>query len=316
MKQNNFLGKKILVTGGAGFIGSHVVDKLLEKGNKVVVIDNLSTGLKGNLNPQAKLYRIDIGSPGVSRIFEKEKPDVVFHFAAQINVRKSLEDPKEDAKTNILGSLNILDNCRGYKVKKIIFSSTGGAMYGDADIIPTPETYLEKPASPYGIAKLTVEKYLYYYERAFGIPFAVLRFANVYGPRQNSRGEAGVIAIFCDKMLSDNKPVIYDSGKQTRDFIFIDDIVRANLMAFEKNKTGIFNIGTGEETDINTIFKKLKKLNNSNCREIHEVSKLTEPKRSCLDSCKARKELGWQPEYSLDKGLEETVKWFKKNSLR
>ena len=196
---------KVLVTGGVGFVGSHLVNKLIEKGHQIIVIDNLSTGKKENLNSQAKFYKLDICSPKISQIFKKEKPEIVFHYAAQIDVRKSVENPIIDAKINILGSLNILENCKKYKVKKIIFASSGGAIYGEANIIPTPENYPAYPLSPYGIAKLTIEKYLNYYYKVFGLPFVALRLANVYGPRQNSKGEAGVVAIFCNKMLSGEK---------------------------------------------------------------------------------------------------------------
>ena len=303
---------KCLVTGGAGFIGSHLVDKLIKEGHKVVVIDNLSTGRKENLNPKAKFYKIDICSYRISQIFKKEKPEVVFHYAAQIDVRKSVKDPVEDAKINILGTLNILENCKKYNIRKVIFASTGGAIYGDADIVPTPETYPELPLSPYGIAKLTIEKHLSYYYKVFGLPYVSLRLANVYGPRQNSKGEAGVVAIFCDKMLSKKQPIINGSGRQTRDFVFVGDVVEANILALKKNKIGIFNIGTAKETNVNTIFKKLKELTGSKCKEIHGPALLGEQKRSCLNFLKAKKELNWQPKYSLDKGLNKTVEWFKK----
>ena len=302
---------KFLVTGGAGFIGSHLVDKLIKEGHKVVVIDNLSIGRKENLNPKAKFYKIDICSYRISQIFKKEKPEVVFHYAAQIDVRKSVKDPVEDAKINILGTLNILENCKKYNIRKVIFASTGGAIYGDADIVPTPETYPELPLSPYGIAKLTIEKHLSYYYKVFGLPYVSLRLANVYGPRQNSKGEAGVVAIFCDKMLSKKQPIINGDGKQTRDFVFVDDVVEANISALKKDKVGIFNIGTARETDVNTLFKKLRELTDSKCAKIHGPTLPGEQKRSCLDYSEAKRELGWQPKYSLDKGLKKTVEWFR-----
>ena len=304
------MSKIILVTGGAGFIGSHLVDRLIGKGYKVVVIDNLSTGKKENLNPKAKFYKINICSPKISQIFKKEKPQVVFHFAAQIDVRKSVEDPMTDANINILGSLNLLENCRKFKVKKFIFASTGGAIYGDADIIPTPESYPEFPLSPYGIEKLTIDKFLNYYHKVFALPYISLRLANVYGPRQNSKGEAGVIAIFCDKMISGKQPIINGSGRQTRDFVFVGDVVRAAFLAMKSKKSGIYNVGTAKETDINTIFRKLRGLLNSGCKEVHIPTKPGEQKRSCLDYGKAKRELGWQPEYGLEKGLKETAEWF------
>ena len=307
---------KILITGGAGFIGSHLQDRLIKEGHRVVIVDNLSTGKKENLNPRAKFYKADICGSKISQIFKKEKPEIVFHFAAQINVRKSVEDPIEDAKINILGSLNIIQSfCHLSSVishkSKIIFASTGGAIYGDADIVPTPESYPEYPLSPYGIEKLIVDKYLNYYHKVFGLPYVSLRLANVYGPRQNSKGEAGVVAIFIDKMLEGGRPIINGSGTQTRDFVYVNDVVEANILGLKKNKVGIFNIGTARETDVNTIFEKLKKLTGSSCKEIHAPEKPGEQKRSCLDFSKAKKEIGWQPKYDLNKGLKETVKWFK-----
>jgi len=302
---------KILVTGGAGFIGSHLTDKLIEQGHQVVLIDNLSTGRKENLNPKAKFYELDICDSGISQIFQEEKPEIVFHFAAQIDVRKSVKNPVEDAKINILGTLNLLENCRNISVKKFIFTSSGGAIYGDTDIIPTPETHPENPESPYGIAKLTVEKYLYFYQKTFGLNYIALRLANIYGPRQSSKGEAGVIAVFCNKMLKNEQAIINGEGEQTRDFVYLNDVVEAALLAMKKEKSGIYNIGTAKETNINEIFRKIKEITNSNCKEIHGPSKLGEQKRSCLDYSKAKEELNWQPKYSLDNGLKETIKWFK-----
>ena len=262
MKKNKI---KILVTGGAGFIGSHLVDELINKKYKVFIIDNLSTGKKENLNSQAKFYKTDIQSSNISQIFKQEKPNIIFHLAAQIDVRKSVEDPITDAKINILGTLNLIKNFNLInsspelkKISKFIFSSSGGAIYGDTNIIPTPETHIESPVSPYGIAKLTIEKYLNYYSKIFNLPFVSLRHGNVYGSRQNSQGEAGVIAIFCNKMLTNEQPTINGDGQQTRDYVFVKDVVRANMDVFEKNITGIFNIGTSKQTDVNTIFKKIQ----------------------------------------------------------
>ena len=304
---------KILVAGGAGFIGSHIVDRLIEKGNEVIVIDNLSTGKKENLNNNAKFYQVDICSSEISQIFEQEKPKIVFHFAAQVDIRKSVKDPIEDAKINILGSLNLINNCQKFEVKRFIFASSGGSIYGDTDIIPTPENHPENPESPYGICKLTIEKYLHFYKQTFGLNYTALRLANIYGPRQNSKGEAGVIAIFCDKMLKNEKVVINGDGGQTRDFVFVDDIVKATILSMEQEKNGIYNISTSKETNINEIFKQIKKLTNSNCEEIHAPKKLGEQKTSCLDYSKAKIELNWEPKYNLEKGLEETINWFKEN---
>ena len=304
---------KILVTGGAGFIASHLTDKLIEKGHNVVVIDNLSTGKKENLNPKAKFYEADICNSEIAQIFQEEKPEIVFHFAAQIDVRKSVKDPIQDAEVNILGSLNLLQNCQKAGVKKFIFASSGGAIYGDTDVIPTPETHTENPESPYGICKLTIEKYLHFYKETFGLNYTALRFANIYGPRQNSKGEAGVIAVFCDKMLKNQEVVINGDGEQTRDFVFVDDVINAALLSMEQEKSDIYNIGAGEETNINDIFRKIKELTGSSCEEIHAPSKAGEQKRSCLDFSKAKEKLNWGPEYNLEKGLENTIKWFKEN---
>lgn len=302
---------KCLITGGAGFIASHLVDRLIKKGHSVAVVDNLSTGKKENLNPNAVFYERDIQDKKINEIFKKEKPEIIFHYAAQIDVRKSVEDPIESAKTNILGSLNVLENCRKFGVKKIVFASTGGAIYGEADVIPTPESYTARPVSPYGIEKLIVEHYLNFYKKEYGLDYLILRFANVYGPRQNSKGEAGVIAIFCDNILDGKNPTINGDGKQTRDFVFVDDIVSCNILGLEKNKTGVFNVGTGKETDINAIFQKINGFFGLKYKEIHGPQKSGEQQRSCLDFIKAKEILGWYPKHSLDQGLEKTKEWFK-----
>lgn len=302
---------KVLVAGGAGFIGSHLVDRLIGLGHGVAVIDNLSSGRKENLNKGAVFYNMDICDAGLDEVFDRERPDIVFHLAAQIDVRQSVMDPIADAGTNILGSLNLLQNAKKTGVTKFIFTSTGGAIYGDADLIPTPETYREFPLSPYGIAKLSIEKYLYCYCKVFGLNYTILRLANVYGPRQNSKGEAGVVAIFCDKMLAGKQPVINGSGGQTRDFVYVDDVIEAQIAAMRPEITGIFNIGTGIETDINQIFRQIKQVSGSKCEEIHTAANSGEQQRSCLDASKAGLELGWTPEKPLAAGIEATVNWFK-----
>jgi len=323
------MSKKILVTGGAGFIGSHLVDALIERGYKVVVIDNLSTGKKENLNPaffkkskvsaKAKFYKVDICSPKVSEIFEKEKPEIVFHLAAQINVRKSVEDPISDAKTNIFGSLNIIksfireigvQSLEHSRNSKFIFASSGGAIYGKAQKIPTPENYLPNPISPYGIAKLTIERYLKFYKETFGLNFVSLRFANVYGPRQDPKGEAGVISIFIDKILKRERPIIFGSGNQTRDFVFVEDVVSALLKATEyKGNKEFFNIGTGIETSINELEELISKIIDKKIQPKFEPAKPGDLKRSCLDISLAKKELKWKPKYNLKNGLKKTIKW-------
>jgi UDP-glucose 4-epimerase len=303
--------EKILVTGGAGFIGSHLVDELIKEGHSIAGIDNLSTGKKENLNPKARFYKIDICDPRISEIFEKEKPKIVFHFAAHTEARASVKNPVFDAETNILGSLNILENCRNFKVKKIIFASSGGEIYGDAEEIPTPETYPPSPLSPYGVGKLAVERYLDSYFNLFKLPYVSLRYGNVYGPRQNPYGESGVVAIFTSKMLKDEQPLIHGDGKQTKDYIFIDDAIDATILSFKKDFIGILNIGTGKETSVLEIFYKLKELTHSQVKEKHIPLPPCGFKRGCLSIEKAKRELGWQPRYALENGLKKTVKYFK-----
>lgn len=303
--------KKVLITGGAGFIGSHLGDSLIKEGYRVVVLDNFSSGRKENVHSGAKLYKADITSLKISTIFQEEKPDFVFHFAAHIEARESLKNPIFDAKTNILGSLNVLENCRKFKVRKIIFASSGGEIYGPSKKIPTPETYNPRPVSPYGAAKLAVEKYLDVYYHLFKLPYVSLRYGNVYGPRQNPKGEAGVVAIFTGRMLAGEPVFVHGSGSQTKDYIFIDDAMKATMLAFQKHFRGVINIGTGKETSVMEIFRKVKRLSNSKVEERHTPLPIGSFKRGCLDVSKAKKELGWQPKVDLDQGLELTVSWFK-----
>ena len=308
---------KILVTGGAGFIGSNVVDNFISLGHKIVIVDNLSTGFRENINPRAKFYRVDIRSKKIEEIFKKEKIEALCHHAAQIDVRKSVEDPIHDARINIEGTLNLLSNCIEYKTKKVIFASTGGALYGEQDYFPADESHPERPLSPYGIAKLAIEKYLYFYKEVFGLNYISLRYANVYGPRQNPWGEAGVVAIFTQKLLSGEEAIINGDGKQTRDFVYVKDVVKTNLLALDYPESDFFNIGTGIENDVNTIFKLLRQKTGSKQKEIHKPGKPGEQKRSVLDCSKAKKLLGWSPKYSLENGLEETVKYYReKTSLK
>jgi len=302
---------KILVTGGAGFIGSNIVDAYVGAGHEVVVVDDLSTGRKENVNPKARLVKIDIQDPGLERVFQETKFDVINHHAAQMDVRRSVADPKFDASVNILGMLNLLESGKKYGVGKVIFSSTGGAIYGEQDYFPADEQHPLRPLSPYGITKLATEKYLFYYQAVYGIRHVILRYANIYGPRQNPHGEAGVVAIFADKMLNGDQPVINGDGKQTRDYVFVGDVVQANLLALKHAASDIFNIGTGIENDVNTLFRIIRKSTSSSCEEKHAPAKMGEQLRSVIDASKARKILAWAPTVSLEEGLERTVQFFR-----
>lgn len=299
------------MTGGAGFIGSHIVDELLRRGYNVTVIDNLSTGNKMNIHPSAELKVLNITDASISRVFARKKFDLVFHLAAHISVKESLENPIPDAQDNILGSLNILQNCVRYGVKKCIFSSTGGAIYGDTDEIPTKETHPEQPVSPYGIAKLSVEHYLRYFSQVHGLHTIILRYANVYGPRQNGMGEGGVVAIFSERILRGQDCVIYGDGKQTRDFVFVKDVVDANMKALAKGRSGsVYNIATGKETSVLDIFTALKNAYPFPAQKKRGPAVKGEQRRSCLSAAKAKKELGWRPAVSLDDGIKITAEWF------
>ncbi|HWP82295.1 MAG TPA: NAD-dependent epimerase/dehydratase family protein [Bacteroidota bacterium] len=302
----------ILVTGGAGFIGSHVVDAYVNEGHRVVIIDDFSSGAEENVNPRAILYRMDIRSEEVATVFERERIDIVSHHAAQMDVRRSVADPKFDASVNILGGLNIFENARRFGVKRIIFASTGGAIYGEQDYFPADEEHPLRPLSPYGITKLSTEKYLFYYKEVHGIPYTILRYANIYGPRQNPHGEAGVVAIFCNKMLKGEQPIINGDGKQTRDYTFVEDVVRANVLALKSKDSAIYNIGTGIETDVNTLFRILAGYLKPGCAETHGPAKQGEQMRSVISSARIQRELGWLPKISLEDGLRLTADYFRK----
>lgn len=303
---------RILVTGGAGFIGSNIVDNFVQEGHKVTVVDNLTTGFEGNVNPKAKFFKVDIRSAVIDKIFERTKPDVLCHHAAQIDVRKSTTDPIFDAEVNIIGSLNLLNACARHKVKKIIFASTGGAIYGEQDYFPADEKHSATPLSPYGVTKLTIEKYLHFYRETHGIEYVSLRYANVYGPRQNPFGEAGVVAIFAQRLLSGKQAVINGDGKQTRDFVFVADVVESDVLALDYPRSDIFNIGTGNESDVNAVFRILRRKTGSKQKEIHAPAKPGEQQRSVLDSSKAGRILGWKPRVALDEGLARTVEYFRR----
>ena len=301
--------KTALVTGGAGFIGSHIVDALIRRHIKVYVVDDLSRGLTKNVNPNAHFTKMSILNPQLPKLMERIKPDIVFHCAAQIDVRKAVEDPAFDAEANILGTLKVAHLAGKLGAKKFIFCSTGGAMYSDIARPPYSEKISADPISPYGIAKRSAEMYLYFEHMVHGMPFVALRYANVYGPRQRCDGEAGVIAIFGKKMLEGKQAVINGEGKQTRDYVYIDDVVRANMLAMTHPVSGIYHIGTSIQTSVNTLFRKIKKLTKSSVPERHESACPGEVMRSALDYRKAKKELGWVPQVSLDEGLKKTIAW-------
>lgn len=302
---------KVLVTGGAGFIGSHIVDRLVQEGHEVVVVDNLSTGKRRNLNRAARFYKTDIQSWRLERVFRNERPNVVMHLAAQMDVRKSVEDPVFDAQVNVLGTLNILQQTVKHGVRRVVFSSSGGAIYGEQDVFPAPESHATKPLSPYGLSKLCGEQYLSYYERVGGVQVVNLRYANVYGPRQDPEGEAGVVAIFIQKLLNNEQPVINGNGRQTRDFVFVEDVVEANLAVMGQETAGTYNVGTGVETSINDLFRILVQHTGSTCKELHGPAKKGEQARSVIDASRLRHELSWEPKMSLSDGLKRTVEYFK-----
>lgn len=309
--------KTALVTGGAGFIGSHVVDALIKKRIKVFVVDDLSTGKKANLNPNAAFYKASILDARLPKLVAKLKPDVVFHLAAQIDVRKSVDDPAGDANVNVVGTVRLMDAAAKAGVKKFIFTSSGGAMYSDGVRFPCAETVAADPISPYGIAKRAGEMYLAFEGSVHKMPYVVLRLANVYGPRQSlSGGYAGVISKFSQTMLMGKPCVITGTGKQTRDYVYVGDVVRAQMLAMEKPVTGIFHIGTGVETSVLALFKKISKLVGSKQKEAFIPAFAGEVMRSALDASKAAKELGWKAETKLDDGLAKTVEWFKQNAAR
>lgn len=302
---------KILVTGGAGFIASNITDAYIAAGHDVVIVDNLSTGRKENINPKATFCQIDIRDKGIADLFQKHQFDLVNHHAAQMDVRRSVDDPIYDAEVNALGFLNLLQQSVKTGVKKVIFASSGGAIYGEQDVFPADESHKMQPYSPYGITKLIGEKYLFFYNLTYGLKYVALRYANVYGPRQNPHGEAGVVAIFCERMLKGEEPVIYGTGEQTRDFVYVKDVVAANVAALGVDGCDFFNIGTAKETSVNELFQYINRLTGANIPEKHAPKKEGEQMRSVITPGKAGRVLGWRPSYDLETGLKETVEFFR-----
>lgn len=302
----------ILITGGAGFIGSHIVDTYLKLGHRVVILDNLSSGKKENISPKAVFYEMDLLDPQVEKLIKDEKIEVINHHAAQISVIRSVSDPLEDANINILGSIKLLESAKSSSVKKFIFASTGGAIYGIQDSFPADENHACRPESPYAISKYSVENYLNFYSKTYGLDTITLRYSNVYGPRQDPHGEAGVVAIFCQKLLKNSQPTIFGDGEQTRDFVSVLDVAQANVMALNNSLTGIFNVSTGKETTVNELLQNIAKMAGNNGKPQHAASRKGELQRSVIDSGKFQKNTDWSPKVSLQEGLEETYAFFKK----
>lgn len=305
---------KILVTGGAGFIASHIADAFIEEGHTVFILDNLSSGFKKNVNPKAEFINKDIRDKSLSELFDKEKFDVINHHAAQMDVRRSVADPAFDADTNIIGTINLLQNAVKNNVKKFMFASTGGAIYGEQEYFPADEKHPMSPLSPYGISKLAVEKYLYFYNVQYNLKYSILRYANIYGPRQNPHGEAGVVAIFSKKLINGEQPVINGDGKQTRDYTFVKDVVKANLLALNDTVSDIYNVGTAKETDVNELFNMINDLACNRQEEKHGPAMPGEQLRSVITSRKLKEKFGWSPSTTIQEGLKSTVKYFKENN--
>lgn len=297
---------KVLVTGGAGFIGSHVVEALVQHGAKVAVVDDLSRGERSNLPRDVPLYQVGIESAAFDEVFAEVRPEYVIHQAAQVEVRRSIEDPAADARINILGSIRLLECCRRFGVKKVVYASSA-AVYGDPLRLPVDEEHPILATSAYGVSKHTVEHYLYVYRALYGIDFAALRYANVYGPRQDPSGDGGVVAIFAHRMVRDEPVTIYGDGEQTRDLVYVEDVARANLLALTRGEGAIVNVSCGRETSVNTLFQMLKEAIGSRSRAEHAPERPGEIRRSCLANHRAWELLGWRPAVSLEEGLERTV---------
>ena len=301
---------RVLLTGGAGFIGSYVAEHLLQSGHELAVVDDLSTGKRENVPKEAKFYEADIRS-GCAEIFRDFEPEALCHQAAQMDVRRSVREPDFDAEVNVLGTLRLLKNCTEHGVEKVVFASTGGAVYGEQQEFPAPEDHPQYPVSPYGVSKLAGERYLHYYHVGFGLPYVALRYANVYGPRQDPHGEAGVVAIFCGNLARDRTSTINGGGEQTRDYVYVEDVARANVLALENDvPSGAYNIGTGLETSVNGLYGLLLEISAKDLPPRHGPSKPGEQLRSCVDPALAGRTFGWRAQTTVREGLRETLRSF------
>ncbi|HZO83138.1 MAG TPA: NAD-dependent epimerase/dehydratase family protein [Candidatus Binataceae bacterium] len=307
---------RILVTGGAGFIGSHTVDALLARGGcEVVVLDDLSSGKREQVNPAARFHQADLRDAGAVRgIIERERPEIIVHLAAQMDVRRSVADPVFDAQVNLVGFLNLMESARQHGLRRVIFASTGGAIYGEQDQFPCDEEHPLRPVSPYGVAKAATEKYLFFYRVQYAIDYVALRYANVYGPRQDPHGEAGVVAIFCGRILEGRPVTIFGDGEQTRDYVFVGDVVRANLAALEATVSGTFNIGTGLETSVNQLYAELAACAGVSRPPEYAPARPGEQRRSVISAARAARELGWRPAVALRDGLAQTLQFFRERT--
>jgi UDP-glucose 4-epimerase len=304
---------KILVTGGAGFIGSHVVDAMLAVGHEVVIVDDLSTGRKQNLNPGAKFYQLDIRDPGLADVFARERPEVVDHHAAQMDVRRSVAEPLFDADVNVRGTLNLLEAARTHGVRKIIYISSGGAAYGEPKYLPCDEDHPIDPICQYGVSKHVVEHYLFVYRHLYGLDYTVLRYPNVYGPRQDPHGEAGVVAIFSGKMLAGQPVTINGTGEQERDYVYVADCARANVLALDNGGGTIYNLGSNRGTTVNLLFSTLANIIGYSAGPRFGPAKAGETFKIYLDGTRARDQLDWSPTVDLDRGLHQTVAYLRDN---
>jgi len=302
---------KLLVTGGAGLIGSHVVDAYVEAGHDVVVVDDLSTGRRANLNPAAKFFEMSILDDDLAKVFDTERPDLVSHQAARASVQESLRDPVGYARTNVIGSLNVLESCRRSDVRKVIYASTGGAGYGEPQWLPVTEDHPMNPLDPYGASKHHVEHYLSAYRRNFGIDFTILRYPNVFGPRQDPDGEAGVVAIFIRQMLEGVQPVITGDGEQTRDFVYASDVAAANVLCVRAPEGRTYNLGTGSGTTVNEVFQSIRSVLGVEPPEVHGPAKSGEVRHIALDASLIERERDWRPAVTLAEGLRATVDFFR-----